>query len=795
MIALVALVASSPTPQPRVYAGVYLSDISGFDLKEGRFEADLQVWVKWRGAAEPPPIQLVNGEVAERTEVARENDGDWRSVRWRVQGTFRGTFPLQDFPFDTQEIPIELGLPVEHGRLLPDLSGSGMADRFSVTGWLYEPWFRAEVEERRLPSDLGSVALEGRPHASTVAAFVVELRRPLAAYAIKFMVPLGIILAMALLAAFIPPPDLEVRSGIGVTALLSCVAFHVSQADSLPEVSYLVSADKLFLGSYVLILLTLIETVVAYRMIDRVPALSRRLDVAARVAVPFAALAGALVILYAPKAAATSTPPMARPAPPVSARSELRVATNQLASLNTNNFFALVRRGLLHLEPSGERRPHLVVEAPAMTNDLVRFLPDGGMRVRWTLREGVRFSDGTPITPADVAFSASIYDEPGRAAVTIVDERSTDVVYRDRRAAYLKGFVLHSMRALEGTFEKGGFEAITKRLTTDSPPGDGPYVLQSFEPNVSAVFVMNPYFDGPRPAIETIRFRAYATSVDSANALLAGEVDFIYTLSMTGVDVLAGKPGVTVASQNADLLAFLQPDVSRPPFDDARVRRALLLGLDRQAIAERNFGPYGRIAHGYRDEKAADHVDTPRLPYDLAKAKALLAEALPRGAGKVTLFALEADANTPHMRTVEAIRSDLRALGFEVELVVAKSVLDRVQAGDHGGLVFFSRRDPSGIAPYWNVPYAKGRWQVSLPIRLFDEALVEEVARHETTLFEERQRVISGRLQRAFAEKLPILPLAFGSPNAAHVTEVAGYSPGGEASPWWNVERWHFRVE
>jgi hypothetical protein len=94
----------------RVYVGVYLSDVSGFDIKEGRFKADLQVWCKWLGTKETPPIIFANGEIEEQNIVSQEDEGAWHSIRWRVQGTFRGTFPLHKFPFDQQK----LNHPAEH---------------------------------------------------------------------------------------------------------------------------------------------------------------------------------------------------------------------------------------------------------------------------------------------------------------------------------------------------------------------------------------------------------------------------------------------------------------------------------------------------------------------------------------------------------------------------------------------------------------------------------------------------------------------------------------------------------
>src|SRR5205823_7213847 len=175
-------------------------------------------------------------------------------LRWRVIGVFRGTFPLQAFPFDSQHLRLEIAMPESSGVLVPDLASSGMASSFSITGWDYQPYFSAEDTEKVVASDFGSVAREGQSTKVRSVTFAVEMLRPFAAYALKYMLPLAIILAMAFLAFFCSPEALEVRSGIGVTALLSCVAFHYSQSESLPSVGYLVAADKLFITCYGLIL-------------------------------------------------------------------------------------------------------------------------------------------------------------------------------------------------------------------------------------------------------------------------------------------------------------------------------------------------------------------------------------------------------------------------------------------------------------------------------------------------------------------------------------------------------------
>ena len=204
----------------RVYVGAYLTDVSDFDLKAGRFKADLRVWLKWLGTDDVPNLTFENGEIDSKDELGKEHDGAWHSVQYRVQGTFRGEFPVHDFPFDRQKLPVVFGLEQAGGQLVPDLGASGMSPRFSITGWIYEPYFNARAETKTFGSDLGSVVEEGKSTVLPRVAFTVELRRPIAPYMLKFVLPLALILLMALLALFLPAEALEVRSAMGVTSLL-----------------------------------------------------------------------------------------------------------------------------------------------------------------------------------------------------------------------------------------------------------------------------------------------------------------------------------------------------------------------------------------------------------------------------------------------------------------------------------------------------------------------------------------------------------------------------------------------
>ncbi|HJL31813.1 MAG TPA: hypothetical protein RMI62_22210, partial [Polyangiaceae bacterium LLY-WYZ-15_(1-7)] len=267
---LVAAAASSaradPAPRRDVYVGVYLHDVTRLALKDGMVDVDFDLWAKWRGDFDPTQLQVANAAELRRTSLGQESDRDWHTARWRVRGTLRGEFPMQRFPYDEQVVAVVLELPEEHGRLVPDAAGSGMAERFSLTDWLYEPEFHPRVERRTVSSDLGLLSREGLPTTVHHVAYEVRLQRPILTVALKLFLPLAIIALVALVALFLPAETVAPRSSIGVTALLSCFAFQFTVAGNLPSVTYLTLADLLFLIAYVLSSAALIVTIAAHAL-------------------------------------------------------------------------------------------------------------------------------------------------------------------------------------------------------------------------------------------------------------------------------------------------------------------------------------------------------------------------------------------------------------------------------------------------------------------------------------------------------------------------------------------------
>ncbi len=784
-------------PPPRVYVGVYLHDISQFDQKDGVFDVDLDLWAKWQGDLDYELVHLANAASVEQTFLGLDEDHGWHSARWRVRGTLRGEFPLHQFPFDEQTIAVVLELPEEAGLLVPDLASSGMAERFSLTDWHYTPEFDPEVSVQVFASDLGDLSREGRPTTVHRVAYQVRLTRPIVPVILKLFLPLGIIMLVALASLFVAPDQIEARSAMGVTALLSCFAFQFTVADSLPAVAYLTLADTLFILAYIVSTVVVSTTIASYSAAHRSKHRAAIwIDRVARVVVP---LFAAITVWQAiPEAEPRPpTPPDPPPQLPrhVSARDLVRIGTNMLPSA-TNA--PVSNWGLIHEDPELGRQVFLVERAPGIDNDAIHFLAGGEIEVTWRLREGVTWSDGTPLTAGDMLFALELTPEEHIVEASSPDARTIVLRWDDRLADALeapRALPRHALAEVAAApnedGEPGGYDAVRDYRRHNPTPTLGPYRVVTFEKDVRLTAEANPHFAGPPPNIERYEVICYEDRAAVRRAFEAGEVDFTYPNALTVDDAVAmqeSRPDA-ISIEPSTLLVILQPDLSHPLLSQLEVRRALLMALDRERFARISYpGDTGRLAHTAVPGALPD--GTVVTPYDPDTARARL-EAL--GAAGMTL-SLKYLESTGTDLFVATITENLAAVGVELELESVPATARLWRAADHGGLLLHTLRSRRDSSPrrYWNVPWVEGNYDPDHRSNAYTDEIHALVERERRALYPERRTQLRETLFADISERLPMLPIMFAPARVAHDPELEGWQTGPEVRFGATLEQWWF---
>lgn len=281
------------------------------------------------------------------------------------------------------------------------------------------------------------------------------------------------------------------------------------------------------------------------------------------------------------------------------------------------------------------------------------------------LRRGLRFSDGSPVRAADVAASleaalrrrwATVDYLSGIESVRALDERRVEVRGRGSDAALL-------MRL------PWGFVLPARAVARDSVPviGTGPYRLESWQPGRGFVLSRNPHYWREGPRFERVEFRVVPDDAERTALVERGEADIADNVPLEAFDRLSQRPDLRLVLGSGLRVLFLALRVDRPPFGDPRVREAVDLALDREALVRRVL--LGRAAPASQILPPGIVGYVPDLPVtrpDRERARRLLAAA---GHAPGLAFIIDGP-NNRYVRDEAILRevcAQLRQAGFRAE--------------------------------------------------------------------------------------------------------------------------------
>lgn len=761
------------TPAARVYIGMYLHDISDLSLNEGTYDIDADLWVKWRGQFNPEEIRFANAAELERDILETESDEDWHSARWRVRGTLRGDFPVQNFPFDQQKLTVQLELPRHLGDLTPDLAGSGISSTFSITDWTWSREFRPVVTTETYPSDLGKITDEGRPAEVRRVSFEVSLARPFTPVALKLFLPLGIVALIVFLSLFVPLTNLQPPLTMCVTGLVAVFAFQFSVSDVMPSVAYLTLADVLFITVYVLAVCCVTVLVTAHvlhlRDHTRAATVLRRI---ARVVLPIGV--GLAVFFAMPSPSKTEAMQEAE-APEItratSAQSTLRIGTTLPLRLANTPIGAASLWGLSYLDDQGRAQALMVERMPRMDNDAMRFLADGSLEVTWTFREDARWSDDRPLITEDILLPLKLRPDPRITHIDTPDDRTVVLRWNARVVDALRPPTLWPSEHLKNSVDLQDADVLNRALGYDAQPTTGPYrILDVSERKITAE--RNPNFPLPPAPIANIEVIHYPDSSALRDALLAKEIDLTTPNGITEaeLDAFAEHPDFVIDEAPNQSVVFLALPLDQPPWDALDARRALLQAIDRTRLAHQPYGNDQPLAHVPTTDAPADDIS--RVSYDPNGARAFF-ESWPEEQRTLTLT-----WSAPMSRdTVQSLADDLQAVGLDVNVQKIESTWPHWLSQDFDGLLLHTLRVEArgNPAQWWALPTVNGQIQRDRRHAAWTDDIHALVDQYEHALFWERREQLRERIDRAWAEALPLIPLYFAQQHVIVAKNLHGW--------------------
>lgn len=339
---------------------------------------------------------------------------------------------------------------------------------------------------------------------------------------------------------------------------------------------------------------------------------------------------------------------------------------------------------------------------------------------RFRLRREVRFHDGSPFTARDVLYSIArvprVANSPGPFTAyvrnidrieapddhTILIETKAPDPFLPRDLAR----VLIIPASLGDAVRTADFNA--GRATI----GTGPYRLASFASGERLVFARNETYWGPRAPWREVVLRIIRSDASRAAALLANELDMMDFPAVADVGGFARRPNLAVVREPGARIMYVQMDHDREvspfaagpdgknPLRDVRVRRALSIGVDRQALVERVLdgagAPAGQMAAPGQPGGAPDL----RAPaYDPARARALLAEAGVARGFRLTIHGTS-DRYPGGDRVVQTLAQFYSRLGIDVSVQLVPNAAFFPQASRRDYSFFFLGYGADDVSVY-----------------------------------------------------------------------------------------------
>jgi peptide/nickel transport system substrate-binding protein len=357
--------------------------------------------------------------------------------------------------------------------------------------------------------------------------------------------------------------------------------------------------------------------------------------------------------------------------------------------------------------------------------------PTGGVAEKWetsadkltwtfTIRQGMKWSDGQPVTAKDPAFTFNrmLTDENARTANGSYVANFDTVTAPDDRTLVIKNKVPQAnMLSLDVPIVP---EHIWKNITDLNDPktdelavvgvGDGPFILTEYKPNEYVKFKANKDYWRGAPKFDELQFLVFKDAEAAVNGLKQNEVDVINRLTPTQFDALQGQPNIGTnkapGRRYTELLFNFGATTNKnepigdghPALKDLRVRQAIAKSIDTQAIVDRVMGGYaqpgGSVIPPVYSAFHYDPTESQKLTFDLAAANTLLDQAgYPKGPDGVRTgptgrleFRLTGHSNRNYdQRATEYVTGWLKDVGIAIkpELVSDNELDERTSGGQY----------------------------------------------------------------------------------------------------------------
>jgi peptide/nickel transport system substrate-binding protein len=452
------------------------------------------------------------------------------------------------------------------------------------------------------------------------------------------------------------------------------------------------------------------------------------------------------------------------------------------------DLIAVVYEQLVQFDENGEAQPMLAESWEIVEGDGAVASPaaDGatpaaaaGPTYVFTLREGVTFHNGQPLTAEDVKFTFERIMNPDTgsawtsqfepvASIEAVDERTVAFHLTEPYGPFLATLSSNYASIVPND------DSIDLQTTM---VGTGAFTLQEYTKDTQTILAANAdYWGEGRPKLASVNYRILPDEAARVAAVRTGEIHLTTLVDPISVESASTSEGVQVITHDTTDYYLLGLNCKVAPFDDPKVRQALSMAIDRQAIVDSVFFGQGQVSGPVVPTLGDWAVPVDQLPnytVDTEAAQALLEEA---GQGGLTFSITVGADRTEFVNIALVIQDQLKEIGVTVELdqVEWGTFIDKWIARDFQSFVSYNGSGNDPDRALYPALYTDG----SVNAFQFSDPAVDELLDRGRSLSDrEERKAVYQELEGMIAEQAPLIFISTRVGQFAARDTVQGFAP------------------
>src|SRR5438309_3012895 len=313
-----------------------------------------------------------------------------------------------------------------------------------------------------------------------------------------------------------------------------------------------------------------------------------------------------------------------------------------------------------------------------------------GLTWTFTLRDNVKFSDGTPLTSNDVKVSLDLARGGQRTVwkdnykaikeIQTPDPMTVNILLNAPHAPLLSELAMFPAWIMQADMATATAAPGYDYARNCASKGTGGYYTESFQKGEPVILKRNPYYWKNTPAVDEVDIEYVPDDNTRVLKLQGGEDDIVDFVPFSQIDQLNALPGIKAQDFPIQQTTFAILNVTKPPLDDVNVRQALNYATDKDAIVRSVFFGQAQVMNAPIPLGTYVDKESPGYPYDLAKAQALMAaSSVPNG---FTLPMIVANNNQDRINTAIILKDEWAKIGVAVDVQQLDSAT--VRAAYHG---------------------------------------------------------------------------------------------------------------